>query len=291
MFLKNTVEDILKNSRANTEVIVTLDGSWPDIGITQDERLNMIYVPRSIGQRAATNLAAKIASGTYFMKVDAHCAFDEGFDATMLRDITPDVTMIPLMKNLHAFDWACKDCDWRTYQSPTPDNNVCPKCKSINIYRDILWKPKDNTPNSTSYRITKQLEFKYFGEYKKHQHGQLVETMSIQGSCFMAHREKYWRLGLCDESLGSWGGQGAEVALKTWLSGGRVICNKNTWYAHLFRTQGGDFGFPYPNPGRDQKKAKDSLREIFLNDKWEHAIHPLSWLVDKFAPVPDWHYE
>lgn len=30
--------------------------------------------------RAATNYAARLASGRYFMKVDAHCAFDEGFD-------------------------------------------------------------------------------------------------------------------------------------------------------------------------------------------------------------------
>ena len=105
----------------------------------------------------------------------------------------------------------------------------------------------------------------------------------------MIHRDKYFGLNICDETWGSWGGQGAEVALKTWLSGGRVLCNKNTWYAHLFRTQGGDFGFPYPNPGKEQKKAKDKLRDVFLNDKWEHQIYPLSWLVEKFAPVPGWH--
>ncbi len=35
------------------------------------------------------------------------------------------------------------------------------------------------------------------------------------------------------------------------------MINKKTWYAHMFRTQGGDFGFPYPISGRDQKKAQD----------------------------------
>ena len=29
-FLKNTVEDILKNKRGNTEIIVGLDGEWAD---------------------------------------------------------------------------------------------------------------------------------------------------------------------------------------------------------------------------------------------------------------------
>jgi len=71
------------------------------------------------------------------------------------------------------------------------------------------------------------------------------------------------------------------------LSGGEVKVNKKTWYAHLFRTQGGDFGFPYPNPGNEQKKAKDTLRDTFLNDKWDKAKHKLSWLIEKFNP-PEW---
>jgi len=27
---------------------------------------------------------------------------------------------------------------------------------------------------------------------------------------------------------------------------------------------------------------------FWLNDKWEKAEYPLSWLIDKFAPVPGW---
>ena len=288
MFLSETVNDILKNMRANTEIIVVLDGAWPINPIEQHERVNIVYLPKSIGQRAATNLAARISAGTYFMKVDAHCSFGEGFDEIMLRDIKPNMTMIPLMKNLHVFDWVCCGCGNRLYQGPTPEK--CAKCDHIKHERDIVWIAK-SSPKSTSYRVTPELEFKYFGEYKSKQKGNLVETMSIQGSCFMVHRDKYFGLNICDESWGNWGGQGAEVALKTWLSGGQVICNKNTWYAHLFRTQGKDFSFPYPNPGKDQKYAKNQLREIFLNDKWEHAIRPLSWLVVKFAPVPGWHDE
>jgi hypothetical protein len=103
----------------------------------------------------------------------------------------------------------------------------------------------------------------------------------------MLTKKKYFDLNICDESWGSWGGQGAEVALKTWLSGGQVKCNKKTWYAHLFRTQGRDFGFPYPNPGKHQKQAKDKLRDVFLNDNWDKATKPLSWLIEKFNP-PEW---
>ena len=106
----------------------------------------------------------------------------------------------------------------------------------------------------------------------------------------MVSRERYFALNLCDEAHGSWGQQGTEVACKTWLSGGRVIISKKTWYAHLFRTQTG-FGFPYPNPLELREKARKYSQDLWLNDKWELAIHPLAWLLDKFAPVPDWHEE
>ncbi len=104
----------------------------------------------------------------------------------------------------------------------------------------------------------------------------------------MTTREKYWELNLCDENFGSWGSQGIEVAVKTWLSGGSVMVNKNTWYAHMFRTQGGDFGFPYPISGKDQEKAKAFARDLFFNNKWDKQIYPLSWLLEKFWPVPGW---
>jgi hypothetical protein len=59
----------------------------------------------------------------------------------------------------------------------------------------------------------------------------------------------------------------------------------------MFRTQGGDFSFPYPIKGSDQEKAKQYARELFFNNKWPKQIHPLSWLVEKFWPVKGWSEE
>lgn len=279
-FLKNTVEDILKNIEADTEIIVVLDGQWAKPAFEQHPKVKVVYLPKSIGQRAATNLACKLSDAKYVMKLDAHCSFDKGFDRKMIDKMQDNWTIVPVMRNLHAFDWVC-ECGKRRYQGPSKSCD-CGK----EMTRDLIWKGKES-PQSTSYRVNPQLEFKYWGAYKKQQRGEAVDTFSLQGSCFMMTREKYWELDICDESWGSWGGQGAEVALKTWLSGGEVKCIKTTWYAHMFRTQGGDFGFPYSNPGNEQKKAKDTLREVFLNDKWPKAKHKLQWLIDKFNP-PEW---
>lgn len=281
MFLPHTVEDIFRNIEGDTQVIVVLDGKWPFKGIPDDPRLQLIYHSEPIGQRAATNEAARLSESKYLMKLDAHCAFAKGFDVVMMKDMQDDWTMVPAMRNLHVFDWLCKN-GHRRYQGRS---GPCKKCGEP-TERDMVWYAKPN-PTSTAYRFDKNMKFAYWAGYKKKQKGDLVESMSLQGSCFMVTREKYFELELCDEAHGSWGQQGTEVACKTWLSGGRVIVNKKTWYAHLFRTQGGDFGFPYPNPGI--KKAREYSQDLWLNDKWDKAVHPLSWLLDRFAPVPDWH--
>lgn len=280
MFLQRTIQDILEHAETNIEVIAVLDGCWAEPPIPQNERVTLLYYPESIGQRAATNKAAVIAQGKYLMKVDAHCAFAQGFDKVLIEDMQPDWTIVPVMRNLHAFDWVCPN-GHRRYQGPS---GVCAECGEPTTM-DVVWIAKPS-PQSTSYRFDNTMHFQYFGEYKPKQVGDLVETMSLQGSCFMVTRDKYFELGLCDEKHGSWGQQGVEVACKTWLSGGKVICDKKTWYAHMFRTQGGDFSFPYPNPG--VSKAREYSRDLWINNKWDKAIHPLSWLIDRFAPVPGW---
>lgn len=296
MFLARTIEDILSNIEADTEIIVVLDGDWADPPIPQNNRVNIIHLSKSIGQRAATNLACKLSKSKYVMKVDAHCSFDKGFDRKMIEafKISGDnVTMAPIMRNLWAFDWKCYHCGWKKYQGPTPKK--CEQCgKTDKIKRKMVWIGKNN-PQSTSYCFDSTPHFQYFEDWKhrpayikEKQEKGLTESMSLQGSCFMCTREKYWELYLCDEKLGNWGNQGIEVALKTWLSGGKVLINHNTWYAHLFRTQGADFDHPWQFSNREIIKTKKRVSDLFFNNKWDKQIYPVSWLIEKFWPVKGW---
>src|SRR3990167_2102972 len=282
-WLARTVEDILVNKEGKTEVIVVMDGYWAEPGVLDHPDVRIIHLAESIGQRAAQNLACRLSTAKYVAKVDAHCAFDKGFDVKMMARMEDDITMVPVMRNLHVFDWKCMNCGMRTYQGPKPDQCLNEMCANIDqrFEKKVVWNPKTN-PQSSAYRFNKNLQFKYFPELRaKLPREGLQESMSLQGSFFMCVREKYWELELCDESWGSWGQQGTEVAIKTWLSGGRVLCNFDTWYAHLFRTQHG-FSFPYPQSGKSQDKARRISRDIFLNNKWEKQKYPLSWLLERF---------
>lgn len=295
MFLARTIQDILEHSEANTEIIAVLDGAWASPGIPQHERVNVIYLSESIGQRSATNVGARLAQGKYILKCDAHCSFDKGFDRIMIEgfaEVGDNVVMVPIMRNLHAFDWVCTKCDWKKYQGPTPLK--CEKCGNTEITRKVIWYGKPN-PQSTSYCFDKEPHFQYFNEYRNRPEVKkmlkdtgFTETMSLQGSCFMTTKEKYFELELCGEDFGSWGNQGIEVACRAWLSGSRVLVNHKTWYAHMFRTQGGDFGFPYPQSGRGVAKTKKMVWEFFLNGKCEKQKYPVSWLIRRFWPVKGW---
>lgn len=278
-FLQRTIENILENIEGDTEVIAVCDGYWPDPPIKDHPKVTLIHNSEARGQRSAQNQAARISQAKYLMKVDAHCAFDKGFDVKMMKAFEEDenVTMVPVMRNLHAFDWVCPE-GHRRYQGPS---GVCTECGKETV-KDIVWIGKNN-PQSTSYCFDTTLHFQYFNEYKKKQVGDLVETMSLQGSCFMLTRENYWKWNVCDETWNSWGQQGVEVALKTWFNGGRVLCNKLTWYAHMFRTKG-DFSFPYHNPESKIEESRKKSRDLFFNWPGERN---LDWLIKKFNP-PYW---
>lgn len=290
MFLAKTIESVLKAKKEKTEIIAGLDGDWANPPIIDHPDVSILYYNQSIGQRAITNKAVNLTNAKYIMKLDAHCNISSGFDSQILKgfsDLGENVVQIPVMYNLHAFDWLCTNCGHRTYQGPTPKE--CEKCKG-KMVRDILWEPRLSR-RSEFYRFDTTLHFQYWSARKKQipKEERYVETMSAQGSCFVVSKKNYIDWNICDEAHGSWGNQGTEVACKTWLSGNRLITNRNCWYSHMFRTQGGDFGFPYPQSGRQVENARQYSRKLFLENKWDKQIYPLSWLLDKFKPVPEWH--
>lgn len=328
-FLKQTIDNVLKNIQADTEIIAILDGYWPERGIPLHPRVTLIHHEESVGQRAGVNQGAKLSRAQYVMKLDAHCAVDKGFDVKLMADCEPDWTVIPRMYNLHAFDWKCKKCGHQWYQGASPvkcenfdwECNACghvwpqsyepvlmpkkcenKKCKNTTDFTEtnrrcdnitefekvIIWKPRPKKV-SDFWRFDNDMKFQYWRAYGKRPEagGDIADVMSSIGACFFMHRDRFFELGGMDENHGSWGQFGTEIACKSWLSGGRHVVNKKTWFAHMFRTSK-RFGFPYPISGKQVKKARKHSQKLWLGNSWPKAKHDLQWLIDKFAPVPDW---
>lgn len=289
-FLQNTIDDILSHIEADTEVFAMLDGYWPNPALKQDPRVHPIFHPTPVGQRAGVNEGVALTDARFVAKLDAHCAVDQGFDRKLMQpyldgEIGEDVTTIPRMYNLHVFDWECGSCGDRQYQGPKPEK--CPKCHRAGPFNQVLvWKPRLSRRTDFA-RFDRELHFQYWRDYEKRPEaqGEIADVMSSVGASFFMSKKRFIEIEGLDEKHGSWGQFGTEISCKSWLSGGRQVVNKRTWFSHLFRTQPG-FGFPYPNPG---VAARTYSQDLWRNRRWSKDVRGLDWLIDKFKPIPDWH--
>jgi glycosyltransferase involved in cell wall biosynthesis len=203
-FLGRTINDILDKARAETEVIVILDGYWPDPPIPDRKNVVFIHHTESIGQRAAVNEGACLSKAKFIMKLDAHTVVDEGFDVKLMADCEYDWTVIPRMYNLYGFDWVCKKCGNRWYQGPEPtkckknvgrekleDNE---KCDSVEFEREIIWKPRWNRRTDFA-RFDSTMHFQYWRQYDDRPESKtdIADVMSTIGNGLFMHRGKILR--------------------------------------------------------------------------------------------------
>ena len=113
------------------------------------------------------------------------------------------------------------------------------------------------------------------------------ETMCLQGSAWMTLKKNYWDWNLGDESMPSWGGQGAELGIKAFLNGGRCVTTRSTYYGHVFRHSGADF--PYDRGANPGQRANEVLKQRYLNKSIAPLIqkfnYPADWTAEKVAEL------
>jgi hypothetical protein len=117
---------------------------------------------------------------------------------------------------------------------------------------------------------------------------EIDDLMTAQGSAWFMPRPYFDRLELLDEaSYGTFANEFQEIGLKCWLSGGRVIVNKRTWYAHLHK--GKQYGRGYYLSEKTVKQGAEQTRKWFdFRSAWNKQTLPLQWLIEKFWPLPAW---
>lgn len=118
----------------------------------------------------------------------------------------------------------------------------------------------------------------------------LDETMSMHGSMWFMPANYYRNnlQGLDTNINTSNSGDGEEIILKTWLGGGKVMVNKNTWYAHLQDVTATDR--LWPDKFRDSEDSCRKLAEYWTDNEWNGQIYSFDWLIDRFWPLPTQSY-
>lgn len=255
-FFQPTIDTALENAKGDVEIIAVIDGYDPDPPlVARDNRVKLIHLKESIGQRAGYNLGVQKSTGKYVMKVDAHCIVCPEWDLILKEYCPDDAVVLPEMRRLNVWEWRFKPRLWTHF-----------------MY------------------IGLDLYCHYWREYRKRPEaqGNYPEVMTGQGSCWFTTRKWNDHIGLLDERVGSWGNVGIEISLRTWLCGGRQIVNKKAWQAHWFRKDEG--GFTYPMDGRKVAKAHNFTRtHYYFNDHaFKNQTRPFKWIIEKFWPVPGW---
>lgn len=263
IFLENTIEDILQKAKGEIEIIVILDGYWVDKTI-DDARANYIHLGKAKGMRNAINSGVAIAQGKYLLKCDAHCMFEEGFDVKLAKDCQPNWVVVPRRKRLDAAKWSIQD-------TGKPD-----------VDYEFLSYPVDASGNLTG------LHGRPWNKRASERSSVLIDdNMSAQGSCWFMHKDYFAELELEDEeNYGIFNHEFQEIGLKCWLSGGRVVTNKNTWYAHLHKDK--EMGRGYSLDGKQLEKGTAYTNRWLGNTAWHKQTLPFSWLIEKFWPIPGW---
>jgi glycosyltransferase involved in cell wall biosynthesis len=275
LYLEQTIKDILTKATGDIEVILVLDNYWPAPMIPDDPRVTIVHWGGRRGLRAAINAAADIGKGEYLLKADAHILFDEGFDEKLKADCEPDWCVIPRRYALDADAWRVKPdrpaVDYMYLGFPSIDEN-----KQLGMH-GRNWLERGRERSDPTYDID--------------------ETMSFQGSLWFMPMKYFMDLiyPMDDENYGMFIGEPQEIAMKVWLSGGRVMVNKKTWYAHLWKGQPyrekfrEQFGFSYSRIGlKERAKGNAFSLDYWFFNRWEARRHDLAWLVERFYPVPTW---
>lgn len=272
-FLHKTIDSLLKNAEGKIEIIPVLDGYIPDPPMKFDSRVKVINLSKNLGMRGAINAGIAKAKGKFIMKCDSHCLFGPGFDKVMMKNCAENWLMIPRRYTLDEIIWKrdenrpARDYHYLTFPVPTKGYGICLSSQD--------WIQRTQERKDPQYDID--------------------DTMTFQGSCWLANKTYFMkRVGFLDdrrEAYGPFGGEQVEIGLKYWLGGSRVVTNKKTWYAHLSKLsrhyRAGLFTRGY-KINRGVMRCRTWSAKHWMNNKEPGMVHPFSWLVEKFWPVPSW---
>ena len=263
-FLGKTIEDLLAKAHGEIEIIPILDGYWPDPPIVNDPRVVLLHRGKSRGMRNGINSAVAIAKGDYIMKIDAHCMVSDGYDVELAKNCEPNWVVIPRRKRLDAENWAIQDVgkpdvDYEYLSFPDNPSDFGGPGLNGRIWTERIVERKEIT---------------------------LDENLSFQGSCWFLRRDYFYKLELMDEAnYGTFWNEAQEIGFKSWLSGGKVMTNKNVWYAHLHK--GKKYGRGYNLDYSQLPIGATYTKKWMTNSAWSKQTIPFENLIERFWPLPE----
>lgn len=206
--LHKTIDSLLGNAEGEIEIIPVLDGYWPETTIRNDERIKVLHLGQNRGMRGAINAGVAIARGEFILRSDQHCAFAQGYDRVLTETCQPNWMMTATRYFLDPVKWEVMDIPPVNYEKLVIQGGK--------KFAGQRWKERDEERKGIM----------------------IDETMAMQGSMWVMPRA-WWEkviVELQTEGYGQMYQDSHEMIFKTWKAGGKMMLNKNTWYAHKHRS-------------------------------------------------------
>lgn len=256
-FLAPTVRDALAQARGEVEVIVVLEGYWPEPMLPDDSRVHILHWGAPQGLRPSLNAAVQMASGEFLFKLDAHCALGEGYDEILKAACGEADVVVPEKYSLDPVAWTRYRDPWHYYFYLWP------------------WQPE---------KFVGLQDRNYGWEYAQPKLATRVDDiLTYQGSAWMLRRS-WWDQILpngMDAARYYYSQEPVEVGLTTWVRGGRCRIVKDAWYAHLWKGKG--------EHRRQFKRLRQEWNDAMRWGAHYWMTHPaFPALIERFGPLPGW---
>lgn len=238
--LHKTIDSILDSAEGEIEIIVVLDGYWPETPIKDDPRIRIVHKGKREGMREAINTGVSLARGEFIMRTDEHCMFAKGFDKIMTESCEPNWIMTATRYFLDPVKWEVMDIPPFIHEKLKIREGK---------FEGQRWPSRDEALKDEP----------------------VSETMAMQGS-FWVMPKKWWDeviIKLDTELYGEMYQDQHEMIFKTWKAGGKMMVNKNTWFAHKH------YSFPRTHRYGSQKDEPKINKCIEIwSDYYEKEIKP-----------------
>ena len=182
--------------------------------------------------RAAINAGVSVSRGKYIMRTDEHCMFAKGFDRILTFQTKGSWIVVPKRYFLDVEKWKLMNIEPVEHEKLIIQNG-----KKFSGQR---WRERD----------------------KKQRDVSISETMAMQGSCWIMKR-RWWDKVIGELQTKGYGPHyqdSHEMVFKTWKAGGKLMVNKNTWYAHKHRS--------FARTHNEGTKENPSRRE----EGWDYSL-------------------
>lgn len=278
-FMPRTVAGLLDAAYGDVEIFAVIDGG-PDQHVSDDPRVTTIRHPQTVGMRETVNRLAAVVTGEFLMKCDAHCIFAPGWDEALKAHCDHDWVSVPTRHAINGETWTV--CG-------RGGGSLDMEFGGVNYH--YLTFPY--APSMYGYGLHGK-EFSRHANRALNQElagSPIDDLMSFQGSCWFTPTANFLRLGPLDQANYNFYAESIEVGLRQWMSGGRVVINKTTWYAHYHKgknnlhTVDGRIGRGFLLSLDGKRRSEAFATDFWMNDRWPNAAMTFEQFITRFESL------